>query len=64
VDAVVGTAVVVACAGSSVVVVAGVVAGGLAPDTTGRLAAAMIDVSPNTPDAARPVAMMRAPAAT
>jgi hypothetical protein len=46
-----------------VVVVAGVVAGGFAVVTTGRLAAAMTDVMPKMPEAVSPVAMMRAPAA-
>jgi hypothetical protein len=64
VDGVVGTPVVGMSAGSTVVVVPTSVLGGFAVEATGRLAAAIIDVSPKMPDAVRPVAMMRAPAAT
>jgi hypothetical protein len=64
VDGVTGRPVVATITGSSVVEVAGVVCGGVADETTGRFAAAMIDVSPKMPEAVRPVAMMRAPAAT
>ena len=51
------------CAGSTVDAVVDC-GGGLAVVTTGRLAEAMTEVRPNTPDAVSPVAMIRAPAAT